>query len=78
MIVSAVSPQPQGGASETTSAKRPLTDLETAPAPKAKRMKEKFKLTTPGTQEASTTSTGKHFLFEYQFSIGPSRCRRSA
>jgi len=79
MIVPVVSTPHQGGASETTSAKRPLPESETAPPPKAKRVREKFKLTTPGTQEVSTTSSGKYFLFEYRyFYISASHCHRSA
>jgi hypothetical protein len=74
IIVPVVSSPHQGGGSESTSAKRPLPEPQTAPAPKAKRVREKFKMTTPGTQEVSTTSSGKYFLFEYRsFSIGASR-----
>lgn len=66
MIVPAEKPHSQDGASEPTSTKRSLPDPETVPAPKAKRAKDRAKSTTSGTQEASTTSTGKYFLFEHQ------------
>jgi len=71
IIVPVVSPPHQGGASGTTSAKRPLPEPETAPAPKAKRVREKFKLTTPGTQEVSTTSSGKYFFSNVDPSVLP-------
>jgi len=58
--VSTVNSGPSTGAPST---KRPLPEPEAAPAPKAKRAKDKFKVTTSGTQEVSTTSTGQLFSF---------------